>query len=284
MQLGYMDESKAFLNWLEERSFELEADGSLRIMYGIDGRRDLHEQELSHFEGYQGSRPVRIGNAASNQLQLDIYGELLDAIELYDRIAESISYDLWCNLERMLKWLVMHWAEPDNGIWEFRSGRHEFLYSRAMCWVAFDRAMKLANRRSFPAPIAQWRATRDEIHQDIYRGLWNPGENCFVQHKGSKNLDAAALILPQIGFISPVEPRWLSTLAAIEKYLVEDSLVYRYGHTQDSTSDGLAGNEWPFMTSRLTHILFVRLTQPLLSVSSTNPLTFMSSSFLSMRV
>ena len=246
MQLGYMDESKAFLNWLEERSFELEADGSLRIMYGIDGRRDLHEQELSHFEGYQGSRPVRIGNAASNQLQLDIYGELLDAIELYDRIAEPISYDLWCNLQRMLKWLMMHWAEPDDGIWEFRSGRQEFLYSRAMCWVAFDRAMKLANRRSFPAPIAQWRATRDEIHQDIYRGLWNSGENCFVQHKGSKNLDAAALILPQIGFISPVEPRWLSTLAAIEKYLVEDSLVYRYGHTQDSTSDGLAGNEGTF--------------------------------------
>ena len=140
----------------------------------------------------------------------------------------------------------MHWSEPDDGIWEFRSGRHEFLYSRAMCWVAFDRAMKLANRRSFPAPISKWRATRDEIHQDIYHNLWSPAENCFVQHKGSKNLDAAALILPQIGFISPVEPRWLSTLTAVEKYLVEDSLVYRYGHTQDSTSDGLAGSEGTF--------------------------------------
>ena len=129
---------------------------------------------------------------------------------------------------------------------KIRNGRHEFLYSRAMCWVAFDRAMKLANRRSFPGPISKWRTTRDEIHQDIYHNLWNPAENCFVQHKGSKNLDAAALILPQIGFISPVEPRWLSTLTAVEKYLVEDSLVYRYGHTQDSTSDGLAGSEGTF--------------------------------------
>ena len=246
MQLGYMEESRAFLKWLEERSGELEADGSLRIMYGIDGRRDLEEQVLPHFEGYRGSRPVRVGNGAAHQLQLDIYGELLDAINLYDSIAEPISYDLWRNLLRMMEWLSIHWCEPDDGIWEFRSGRHEFLYSRALCWVAFDRAMKLANRRSFPAPIAKWRATRDRIHHDIYRQLWNSRENCFVQHKGSTALDAAALILPQIGFISPVDPRWLSTLSAIERHLVEDSLVYRYGRMQDSTSDGLEGDEGTF--------------------------------------
>src|SRR6266581_2737297 len=160
MRLGYTDEAAAFMRWVMARCAELEPDGSLQIMYGLDGRHALPEEALPHLEGYMGSSPVRIGNAAYENLQLDIYGELLDSVYLYDKYASPIGYDAWTSIVRLIDWVCANWRRPDEGIWEVRGGRQEFLYSRVMCWVAVDRAIRLATKRSFPAPLARWHATR----------------------------------------------------------------------------------------------------------------------------
>ncbi len=214
-------------------------------MYGIDGRHELGEQTLTHLEGYMGSAPVRIGNAAYGHLQLDIYGELMDAIYLYDKYGEPISYDLWQNVVRFIDWLCGHWREPDESIWEVRGGRKEFLYSRVLCWAAIDRAIRLAQKRSFPAPVIRWHDVRDEIHLDIFTHFWDPKRKAFAQSKGSTALDASALLMPLIRFVSPSDPRWISTLRAIERELVSDSLVYRY-RLGDGFTDGLTGDEGTF--------------------------------------
>ncbi len=245
MRLGYTEEAGAFMRWVEARCDELEPDGSLQIMYGIDGRHILPEETLSHLEGYRGSTPVRIGNAAWTHLQLDIYGELMDAIYLYDKYGQPISYDLWTNVVRCIDWVCIHWREPDEGIWEVRGGRQEFLYSRVLCWVAIDRAIRLARKRSFPAPLARWYEVRDEIYHGIFAHFWNPQRKAFAQTKGSTALDASALLMPLVKFISPTDPRWVSTLRAIERELVSDSLVYRYRLGEDF-SDGLVGDEGTF--------------------------------------
>lgn len=241
MRLGYTQEAGAFMDWLEARFEDLEPDGSLRLMYGIDGRRDLKELTLPHLEGYRGSSPVRIGNDASGQLQLDIAGEAMDAVYLYDKYGEPISYALWNNLVRMVNWVTTNWQRRDDSIWEVRNGPYEFLYSRVMCWVAIDRAIRLARRRSFPAPIDKWRVIRDSIYHDVMADFWDPKERCFVQHNRSKSLDASSLIMPLVRFISPVDPMWASTMSAIEHRLLDDSLVYRY-----DTEDGLSGKEGTF--------------------------------------
>jgi GH15 family glucan-1,4-alpha-glucosidase len=245
MRLGYTGEAEAFMRWVMARVDELEPDGSLQIMYGIDGRHALAEETLPHLEGYMGSRPVRIGNAASTHLQLDIYGELIDAVYLYDKYGSPIPHDGWTNIVRLIDWVCVHWREKDEGIWEVRGGRQEFLYSRVMCWVAIDRAIRLAGKRSFPAPLARWHDVRDTIYRDIYERFWDPARRVFVQAAGSKALDAAALLMPLIRFVSPTDPRWLSTLRAIEGDLVSDSLVYRY-RLGDGYTDGLTGQEGTF--------------------------------------
>jgi GH15 family glucan-1,4-alpha-glucosidase len=245
MRLGYTEEAAGFMRWVEARCDELEPDGALQIMYGIDGRHELGEETLTHLEGYMGSAPVRIGNAAYGHLQLDIYGELMDAIYLYDKYGEPISYDLWRNVVRFIDWLCGHWREPDESIWEVRGGRREFLYSRVLCWAAIDRAVRLAQKRSFPAPVVRWHDVRDEIHQDIFTHFWDPKRKVFAQSKGSIALDASALLMPLIRFISPRDPRWVSTLRAIERELVADSLVYRY-RLGDGFTDGLTGDEGTF--------------------------------------
>jgi GH15 family glucan-1,4-alpha-glucosidase len=245
IRLGYTAEAGAFMRWIEDRCNDLEPDGALQIMYGIDGHKDLSEEILTNFEGYRGSSPVRIGNGAYNQLQLDIYGELMDSVYLYNKYGEPISNDLWANLVRLVDWVTEHWHIPDEGVWEVRGGRQEFLYSRLMCWVAVDRGIRLADRRSFPYPFERWRATRDEIYQDIYTNFWDPDQQAFVQHKGGKTLDASALIMPLVKFVSPTDPRWLSTLRAIDEYLVEDSLVIRY-RIGEGAADGLIGKEGTF--------------------------------------
>src|SRR5262249_49684521 len=173
MRLGYTDEAAAFMRWVMARCQELEPDGSLQIMYGLDGRHALTEETLPHLEGYMGSRPVRVGNAAFNHLQLDIYGELMDSIYLYDKYGSPIGYDAWTNSVRLIDWVCANWQRPDESIWEVRGGRQEFLFSRVMCWVAVDRAIRLASKRSFPAPLAQWYGTRDAIYQDIFTRFWN---------------------------------------------------------------------------------------------------------------
>jgi GH15 family glucan-1,4-alpha-glucosidase len=245
IRLGYTDEATAFMHWITNRCSELEPDGSLQVMYGIDGRHVLPEETLAHFEGYRQSTPVRIGNRAYKQLQLDIYGELMDAVYLYNKYGELISYDLWQNLTRLLDWVCDHWHLKDEGIWETRGGRHEFLYSRVMCWVAVDRGIRLAHKRSFPAPLERWYTVRDEIYHDIFTHFWNASRQTFVQYKGAEVVDAASLLMPLVRFISPSDPRWLSTLRAIEDVLVDDSLVYRY-HTGDAFWDGLLGDEGTF--------------------------------------
>jgi len=245
MRLGYTQEAAAFMQWIMARVQELKPDGSLQIMYGLDGRHDLPEETLPHLEGYMGSRPVRIGNAAHVHLQLDIYGELLDSVYLYDKYGSPISHDAWMNVIRLVDWVAAHWREKDESIWEVRGGRQEFLYSRVMCWVAIDRAIRLASKRSFPAPLSRWYEVRDTIYRDIYDRFWDASRHAFVQHPGASTLDASSLLMPLVRFISPTDPRWVSTLRAIERELVTDSLVYRY-RLDDRFSDGLTGQEGTF--------------------------------------
>jgi GH15 family glucan-1,4-alpha-glucosidase len=245
MRLGYTREAAAFMRWVMDRCEELAPDGSLQIMYGVDGRHFLPEETLSHLEGYMGSRPVRVGNAAHDQLQLDIYGELMDSVYLFNKYGAPIPHDAWMNIVRLADWVSEHWREPDEGIWEVRGGRREFLFSRVMCWVAIDRAIRLADKRSFPAPLSRWHELRDTIYGDIYERFWDPEIKAFVQSPGSHALDASALLMPLVRFISPVDPRWLSTLRAIERNLVSDSLVYRY-RLADGFTDGLSGDEGTF--------------------------------------
>jgi GH15 family glucan-1,4-alpha-glucosidase len=245
MRLGYTEEAKAFMHWMMERVHELAPGDSLQIMYAIDGKPVPGEEILAHLEGYLGSRPVRIGNAAASDLQLDIYGELLDAIYLYDKYGTPIAHDTWTSVCRLIEWLCEHWREKDESIWEVRGGRREFLYSRVMCWAALDRAIRIAIRRSFPAPLPRWYETRDTIYRDVYARFWNEARGGFVQYPGGASFDAAALLMPLVHFISPTDPRWISTLRGIEEELVSDSLVYRY-RLGDSFSDGLTGQEGTF--------------------------------------
>ena len=245
IRLGYTDEAGAFMRWIEARCAEPNPDGSLQIMYGLDGRHDLTEEALPHLEGYMQSAPVRIGNGAHDQLQLDIYGELMDSVYLYDKYGEPISHDLWVNLIRLVDWVCDNWRRRDEGIWEVRGGQQEFLYSRLLCWVSIDRAIRLARRRSFPAPLVRWLEVRDTIYRNILDVFWDPARRAFVQHKGSSMLDASSLLMPLVKFVGPKDPRWLSTLRGIEKELVDDSLVYRY-RVGNAAADGLAGQEGTF--------------------------------------
>jgi len=245
IRLGFTDEAGAFMRWLESRCRERGPGDPLKIMYRVDGGTDLHEELLGQLEGYRGSRPVRIGNGAHDQLQIDIYGELMDAIYLYDKYGEPIHYDLWVDLIRLLDWVSANWRREDEGIWEVRGGRRAFLYSRLMSWVALDRGIRVARHRSYPGPIERWREVRDEIYRHIIADFWDPRQRAFVQHTGSTTLDASALLLPLVKFIGPSDPRWLSTLQAIERELVEDSLVFRY-RVDEAAPDGLSGPEGTF--------------------------------------
>lgn len=243
LKLGYKKEAREFMHWVERQCNDIDQAGSLSLMYGIDGRKDLLELELDHLEGYRKSKPVRIGNGAYSQMQLDIYGELLDAVYLFDKYAEPISYEFWLNISKQVNWVCKNWHREDEGIWEVRGGRKEFLYSRVMCWVAIDRAMKIAESHSYPLNPT-WREERDKIFESIHRDFWSPKLKAFVQYKGAETVDASALLMPIIRFIGPTDPKWLSTLKAIEDELVSDSMVYRY--RPDEKFDGLTGGEGTF--------------------------------------
>jgi GH15 family glucan-1,4-alpha-glucosidase len=243
-RLGMTEETEAFIAWLAQR-FESSQPEALKTLYTIAGGSDLTERTLDHLEGYRGSRPVRIGNAAADQLQLDIYGELLDAIYLYDKYKESTSYALWGRIAAIVNWVAANWQRPDDGVWEVRSGRREFLYSRILCWVAIDRGIRMAVKRSFPAPLSQWREARDAIYRDVHEHFWDPKLGAFVGVRDTHRLDAACLVMPLVRFISASDPRWLSTMRAVEARLVEDSLVYRY-EIEGIETDGLEGIEGTF--------------------------------------
>ncbi len=245
MKLGFISEARAFTDWIIERTNQLNPDGSLQVMYGLDGRKNLQERTLSHLEGYQGSRPVRVGNGAYNQLQLDIYGELMDTLYVMDSYRSYLSHDLWMNLVRIIDYVAKNWEQPDEGIWEIRSGKNHFLFSRVMCWVVIDRGIRIAEKRSFPAPIERWKQIRDQIYEDVFEHFWHPDKQAFTQIKDGNTLDASSLLMPLVDFISPRDPRWISHLKAVEEELVYDSLVYRYSPDGDAP-DGLSGLEGTF--------------------------------------
>ncbi|HJQ19608.1 MAG TPA: glycoside hydrolase family 15 protein [Gemmatimonadaceae bacterium] len=245
LRLGLFDEAEEFTHWVEKRSAAMPHPGQLQPVYALDGRSELREMSLTHLDGYRRSRPVRIGNKASEQLQLDIYGELIDTLYLFDRFKAQPSYTLWGRICEIVDWVCQNWERPDEGIWEVRGGPQHFLYSRVMCWVAIDRALRIADRRSIPAPIERWREVRDAIYRDVFTNFWDESQRTFVGIKGTDVIDAACLIMPLVHFISPNDPRWVSTLRAVEERLMDDSLVYRYD-TRTATFDPLGGNEGTF--------------------------------------
>jgi GH15 family glucan-1,4-alpha-glucosidase len=249
LRIGFTEEARQFMEWLTERAQEGGPGTPLQIMYGIDGRHTLTEESLAHLEGYRGSAPVRIGNGAYEQLQLDIYGELLDSVYLYNKHGAPISYKLWLHLRHMVDWLCENWQRTDEGVWEVRGGQQHFVYSRLMCWVALDRALRLADKRSFPADRQRWLQVRDQIYEEIMSQGWSRERQAFVQHYGSTSLDAANLMMPLVFFLSPNDPRCLATLdATLEPPsrggLVSNSLVYRYN--VEEAQDGLKGEEGTF--------------------------------------
>ncbi|MFD7999580.1 glycoside hydrolase family 15 protein [Streptomyces mirabilis] len=249
LRLGFTDEAEAFMGFVTEHvqrapDGPFGPTGPLQIMYGIDGCRDLPERELSHLEGYRGSAPVRIGNAAVDQLQLDIYGALVDSLYLYDKWGKPISSAHWDSISELVDWVCDHWDQPDEGVWETRGGRKTFLYSRLMCWVAIERAMRLARHRGLPADMVRWGAVRDTIYRRIMSHGWSAERHAFTQYEDSDILDASLLMMPLAKFIAPTDPKWLATLDALGEDLVSDSLVYRYD--PQASPDGLQGEEGTF--------------------------------------
>jgi len=244
--LGYADEARAFAAWMRQRGKELKpgAEHPLNIMYRVDGSSDLTEESLDHFEGWRGSRPVRVGNGAADQLQLDIYGEMLDAAYLGDTNGMQIFAEGWGQISALIDWLCEHWDQPDEGIWETRGGRRDFTYGRFQSWIAFDRAIRMASHRGFPADLARWTQARDAVYRQIMTKGWNSEVGAFTQHYSTEVLDSSLLMMPLQGFIAPEDPMWLSTLNAMDRELVSDSLVYRYNPS--ASPDGLAGDEGTF--------------------------------------
>jgi GH15 family glucan-1,4-alpha-glucosidase len=248
--LGYAGEAAAFGQWVRDRVVEQSKNGGsngaspLRIMYRVDGSSDLTEETLDHFEGWRGSQPVRIGNGAAGQLQLDIYGESLDAIAKIDSQGLQLAYQGWHAIAGTIDWLCDHWDQPDEGVWETRGGRKDFTYGRMQSWVALDRAIRLAEGRGRPADINRWRAERDRIYDQVMTKGWNADRMAFTQHYDTEVLDSSLLMMPLMGFVAPFDPMWLSTLNAMTSELVSDSLVYRYNPS--ASPDGLAGSEGTF--------------------------------------
>jgi GH15 family glucan-1,4-alpha-glucosidase len=251
MRLGFTDEAGAFMDWLGARCTDARAETGLHILYNIDGDLVDGEWTLDHLRGYRNSRPVRIGNGAASQLQLDIVGEVMDSLHLYDRNGRPVSYELWTALCRQLDWLETHWEEPDCGVWEVRGATRRFTYSTLMTWVAFERAGRIARRRGLPAPLAAWRAAADRAYLQLQEQDWNPQLRAYVQYPHSTTLDAGALMIPLVGFTGAEDPRFLSTLERIEAELVTDSLVHRY-HT-----DGTDGFDEPEGTFNLCSFWYV---------------------------
>ena len=244
--LGFTEEAAGLGRWLAERVREQVGGegGPLNIMYRIDGSSDLSEEILPDWEGYRGSSPVRIGNGAADQLQLDIYGEAIDSLYFGDQHGLEAGHRGWRHLSDILNWLVDNWNQPEEGIWETRGGRQDFTYGRLMSWVAFDRCIRLADRHGRPAPLDRWRAERDAIYDQIMDSGWSDKRKAFVQHSKTEVLDSSLLRMSSVGFISPKDPMWLSTLDAMDHELVTDSLVYRYD--PEASPDGLRGSEGTF--------------------------------------
>jgi GH15 family glucan-1,4-alpha-glucosidase len=203
------------------------------------------EVELTHLSGYKNSFPVRLGNGAYEQRQLDLYGAVLDAAYLYNKHGAPLDYDLWKNLAKILNWLSDNWRDPDEGIWEVRGGRRQFVSSKILSWVALERAGRIARQRGLPGGNGHWERERDAIYEEVMEMGWNEERNCFVQYYGSNALDASLLVMPLVKFVGPTDPRWIATLDRIQKELTYDTLVDRY-QTENAAPDGLEGGEGSF--------------------------------------
>jgi GH15 family glucan-1,4-alpha-glucosidase len=244
--LGYGEEAAKFGIWIRDRLTEQAGDtsGPLKIMYRVDGSSDLTEEVLGHLEGWRGAKPVRIGNGAADQLQLDIYGEAMDAVYLADQNGFPVAHRGWLAIADMMDWLAEHWDQPDEGIWETRGGPRAFTYGRVQSWIALDRAIRIAENHARPAKLDRWIMERDRIYNQVMERGWNPKVKAFTQHYDTEVLDASLLTMALQGFVAPRDPMWLSTLAAMDDKLVSDSLVYRYNPAV--TPDGLRGSEGTF--------------------------------------
>jgi GH15 family glucan-1,4-alpha-glucosidase len=237
IRLGFDTEARRFVQWLEERTSDLDLkQGGLRVMYSIDEHEPIDEQVLEHLAGYRGSKPVRLGNDAQRQLQLDIYGELMDAVYLANKYSEPISYDFWMTLQGLLGWLGDNWRQADEGIWEMRGGKQHFVHSRMMVWVAFERAVRIARQRGLPANIVEWGQTRDEVYQEVIEKGWNEKLQSFTQAYENEELDASNLLMPLVKFLGPNDPRMIKTLERTQQQLALDTLVYRY-RSRDAQDD-----------------------------------------------
>jgi GH15 family glucan-1,4-alpha-glucosidase len=247
LRLGYVAEAEAFVGWLTERLGDEEGKkthpelGPLAPLYDLDGQRAAPERELEHLAGYRESAPVRVGNDAGGLLQLDIYGEVIDSAYLYNKHGTGISSSTWEDLREIVEWVCANWDQEDDGVWESRGGRRDHTYSRLMCWVAIERMVRMARQRGLPGDLQRWMTARDEIYEQIMAQGFDAERGAFVQHYGSKALDASLLLMPMVKFISPTDPKFLSTLDAISEELVSDSLVYRYD--PELSPDGLDGEE-----------------------------------------
>ncbi len=245
LKLGFTQEAEAFMSWLDARCHELQANGALQPMYGLHGEHELTEQTLDHLEGYCQSQPVRIGNGAYKQQQIGIYGEMLDALAIYNRY-DVITYDLWENVLHLLDWLSQHWQDPDEGIWEVRGGPQAFVNSRVMSWVAFDRALRIAQERGWPGPVEKWGKLRAQIYEQVMAQGWNEEKHSFVQYYGSDALDASALLMMSTRFIGSKEPRMLATIERIQQDLASGALVLRYNPEVAANSGTGKGQEGTF--------------------------------------
>jgi len=247
-RIGLFDEAESFMHWIEDRSAEAFDDSPLQTVYAVDGNRDLHEKILDQFEGYRGSKPVRVGNDAFKQLQLDIYGALIDAVYLYNKYAKPITGTLWRDIRRIADWVCENWQRNDQGIWELRGDPRPLVHSKVMCWVAMDRALRLAVSRSLPADLTRWVRCRDHIYEEVLNKGWNQERQSFVQSYGSQILDASILMMPLVFFMTPDDPMMVSTVDAIcqptsKGGLLSDGMVYRY---PPSTDDGVGTTEGTF--------------------------------------
>jgi GH15 family glucan-1,4-alpha-glucosidase len=246
--IGFVEEAAAFGAWLRERVADgrVGPSGPLQIMYRVDGSPDLVEEVIDDLEGHLGSRPVRIGNGAADQLQLDIYGEAMHSLHMLDTALgdHGIADEGWAHIAEMIDWLCDHWRDPEEGIWETRGGRRRFTYGQMMSWVAFDRAIRMATARGRPGDVARWTAERDAVRQCIGTDGWNDTLQAYVQYEQADVLDASLLLMPLMRYVVPNDRRWLSTLDAVQRTLVTDSLVYRYDPL--ASPDGLEGTEGTF--------------------------------------
>ena len=255
MQLGFDDEAGKFGRWLGDRIRERAGSDAnpLNIMYRIDGSSELKEDVLDHWRGYRGSAPVRIGNGAAEQLQLDIYGEALDSIFAgVSRGRLPMTNRGWKAIRAVLGWLAEHWDQPEEGIWETRGGRQPFTYGRVMSWVAFDRGIRMAEEYGLPAPVDRWRTERERIYEQVMGKGFHDKRQAFVQHFNTDVLDAALLRMPTVGIVDGRDPMWETTLQAMDIELVTDGLVYRYN--PEASPDGLRGSEGTFSLCSFAYV------------------------------